>query len=94
MRFIESGAAQVATLFAQESRSPFNERFFNSFAVSMVYVLIGLLLFGITFWIITKVVPFSIRKEIEEDQNISLAILIASVFLGIAIIIAAAIHGS
>ncbi|HEX3584328.1 MAG TPA: DUF350 domain-containing protein, partial [Thermoanaerobaculia bacterium] len=37
--------------------------------------------------------PFSIRKEIEEDQNISLAILIGSVMLGLAIIIASTIHG-
>ena len=37
--------------------------------------------------------PFSVRKEIEEDQNIALAIVIASVILGSALIIAAAIHG-
>ena len=33
------------------------------------------------------------RKEIEEDQNTSLAVLIGSVIIGIAIIIAAAVHG-
>jgi putative membrane protein len=39
------------------------------------------------------VTPFSIRKEIEEDQNIALGILIGAIMLGLAIIIAAAIHG-
>jgi uncharacterized membrane protein YjfL (UPF0719 family) len=39
-----------------------------------------------------KVTPFSFRKEIEEDQNISLGIIIGCVFIGLAIIIAAAIR--
>jgi putative membrane protein len=42
--------------------------------------------------VITKVAPFSVRKEIEDDQNIALAIVIASVILGSALIIAAAVH--
>ncbi len=50
-------------------------------------------MFGIAFWIIVLVTPFSIRKEIEEDQNTSLAILIGAVILGLAIIIASVIHG-
>jgi putative membrane protein len=57
------------------------------------FVLLGLMLFGIAFFIIVKVTPFSIRKEIEDDQNTSLSIIIGSVFIGIALIIAAAIHG-
>ena len=61
---------------------------------AIVYVMIGLAFFAAAFWIIAKVSPFSVRKEIEEDQNISLAILIGAMILGMAIIIAAAIHGS
>jgi putative membrane protein len=56
------------------------------------FVVLGLVIFAITFWVIVKVSPFSIKKEIEEDQNISLAILIASVIIGISLIISAAIH--
>jgi len=41
-----------------------------------------------------KVSPFSIRKELEDDQNIALGIVIASVIIGIALIVSAAIHGS
>ena len=37
--------------------------------------------------------PFSIRKEIEDDQNTALGIVIGSMLIGIAIIIAAAIQG-
>jgi uncharacterized membrane protein YjfL (UPF0719 family) len=60
---------------------------------ALAFSLLGLVLFGFAFFIIVKITPFSIRKEIEEDQNTSLAILIASIMLGIAIIVGAAIHG-
>lgn len=60
---------------------------------TVIYTCIGLVFFAIAFAIIVKISPFSVRKEIEEDQNTSLAILIGSVIIGIALIVAAAIHG-
>jgi uncharacterized membrane protein YjfL (UPF0719 family) len=59
---------------------------------TLVFVVIGLIIFALAFMIIAKATPFSVRKEIEEDQNIALAIVIASVILGSALIIAAAVH--
>ena len=58
-----------------------------------VFSLLGVVLFGLVFFIIVRITPFSIRKELEEDQNIALGILLGSVMLGLAIIVAAAIHG-
>jgi len=60
---------------------------------TIVFVLLGLITFALAFFVITKVTPFSVRKEIEDDQNTALAIVIGSVILGTALIIAAAIHG-
>lgn len=60
---------------------------------SLVFVGIGMVMFLIAFFLITKITPFSIRKEIEEDQNTALAVVIGAVILGISQIIAAAIHG-
>jgi uncharacterized membrane protein YjfL (UPF0719 family) len=40
-----------------------------------------------------RLAPFSVRKEIEEDQNIALAILMGSIFIALAIIVQAAIRG-
>ncbi|MFO0845721.1 MAG: DUF350 domain-containing protein [Gemmataceae bacterium] len=57
----------------------------------IVYVVLGLGLFGLAFLVIQKFTPFSLRKELEDDQNTALAIVIGSVFLGIALILAAAI---
>jgi uncharacterized membrane protein YjfL (UPF0719 family) len=58
-----------------------------------IFALAGLLLFALAFFVMGKATPFSIRKEIEEDQNVALAIVIASVIIGIALIIVAAIVG-
>ena len=59
-----------------------------------IFVGLGLIVFAAAFFVIVRVVPFSVKKEIEEDQNTALAILIGSMILGISIIIAAAISGS
>jgi uncharacterized membrane protein YjfL (UPF0719 family) len=60
---------------------------------TVVFVLIGLIVFAVAFLIVVLVAPFSVKKEIEDDQNISLAIIIGSIIIGIAMIISAAIHG-
>jgi putative membrane protein len=61
--------------------------------LTLIYSAVGVGMFGLSFLVITKLTPFSIRKEIEEDQNVALAILIAAVIVGLSIIIAAAISG-
>ncbi|MFL5339495.1 MAG: DUF350 domain-containing protein [Gemmataceae bacterium] len=69
-------------------------KFGNQFLATVIYVILGLVAFAVAFGVISRFTKFSIRKEIEEDQNTSLAVLIGSVILGIALIIAAAIHGT
>ena len=59
---------------------------------TIVFVALGLIVFALAFLVIAKAAPFSVRKEIEDDQNIALAIVIAAVILGSALIIAAAVH--
>ncbi len=58
---------------------------------TLIFVFIGLVFFAIAYAVLSRV--FSIHKEIEEDQNTALAIVIGSIMIGIAIIIAAAIQG-
>ncbi len=69
----------------------FNANFGAQLLSTVIYGAVGLIMFLLAFAVITKISPFSIRKEIEDDQNISLAILIGSALLGMAIIIAAVI---
>jgi len=63
------------------------------FITTVIFVVFGLIVFALAFLIIAKASPFSVRKEIEDDQNIALAIVIGAVILGSALIIAAAVHG-
>jgi putative membrane protein len=59
---------------------------------TVIFVVLGLIVFAIAFGIVVLVAPFSVKKEIEDDQNTSLAIIIGSVIIGVAMIISAAIH--
>ena len=56
-----------------------------------IYSIVGIILMGLGFLLIKLFTPFSIKKEIEEDQNTSLGIIIGSIILGISIIVAAVI---
>lgn len=58
---------------------------------TVIYFVLGVGLFGFSVWLMERVTPFSIRKEIEEDQNIALGIVIGSALIGLAIILAAVI---
>lgn len=60
---------------------------------SLVYTAVGVVVFALAFYIMARVIPFSVRKEIEEDQNTALGVIMGSVVIGLAIIIAAAVHG-
>lgn len=69
------------------------DQILKTLVAALAFSALGLVLFAVAFLIIVKVSPFSLRKEIEEDQNTALAIIIASVIIGIALIVSAAIHG-
>ncbi|MEJ7860356.1 MAG: DUF350 domain-containing protein, partial [Pyrinomonadaceae bacterium] len=58
---------------------------------TLLFVSIGLVFFAAAYGVLSRLFP--IRKEIEEDQNTALGLVIGSIMIGIAIIIAAAIHG-
>ena len=60
---------------------------------TIVFVAIGLVVFLLAFFLVVMLAPFSVKKEIEEDHNTSLAIIIGAMIIGIAMIISSAIHG-
>lgn len=60
---------------------------------TLIFVLIGLVVFALAFLVVVLVAPFSVKKEIEEDQNMALAIIIGALIIGTSIIVAAAING-
>lgn len=60
---------------------------------ALLYSLIGVTLFWISFLVIDKLTPYDLWKEIAEEKNLALAIVVGAMCLGIAIIVASAIHG-
>lgn len=64
-----------------------------AFVGSIVYALIGVVIFWLCFVIIDKITPYNLWAEIVEKQNKALALVVAAMCVGISIIVAAAIHG-
>ena len=60
---------------------------------AVVFSLVGVAVLAICFLLMNKLSPFSIKKEIEEDHNVALAVIMGAVIIGMSIIIAAAILG-
>lgn len=61
--------------------------------LACVFSALGIVVLAASFWVFTKLMPFSVLKEIEEDQNVALAILMSSVVIGISLIVSASILG-
>lgn len=67
--------------------------FHPGFALNaLIYAIMGILIFILSFAIVDKLTPYHLWKEIVEDKNIALAILVGAISLGMCIIIAAAVH--
>lgn len=58
---------------------------------TLIFVFIGLVIFTVAYGILSRI--FHIHKEIEEDQNTALGIVIGSIMIGLALIISSAIQG-
>ena len=65
----------------------------GAFFGSIVYALIGVVVFWVSFIVIDKLTPYKLWEEIVEKQNVALGIVVGAMSLGISIIVAAAVHG-
>ncbi len=65
----------------------------GAFFGSILYALIGVAIFWLTFIIIDKFTPYDLWKELVDKQNVALGIVVGAMALGISIIVAAAVHG-
>ena len=59
---------------------------------AIVYSALGILIFVAAFVIIDRMTPYHLWKEIVQEHNIALAILVGAMSIGMCIIIAAAVH--
>ena len=58
-----------------------------------VFSIVGIVVLTICLFLMEKLTPFSIVKEIIEEHNLALSVIMASIVIGISIIIAASILG-
>lgn len=59
---------------------------------AVVFAVLGITVFLLTFVIVDRLTPYTLWREIIDEHNTALAVLIGAVALGMSIIIAAAIH--
>jgi putative membrane protein len=63
------------------------------FIGSILFALIGVLVFWIAFVVVDKLTPYDLWREIIEKKNVALAIVVGAMCIAIGMIISAAIHG-
>ena len=60
---------------------------------SILYALIGVIIFWVCFVIVDKITPYDLWGEIVERKNLALAIVVGSMCIAIGMIVSAAVHG-
>lgn len=60
---------------------------------SLLFSVLGIVVFWVAFVVIDKLTPYDLWREIVKERNQPLATIVAAMCLGIALIVAAAIHG-
>lgn len=61
---------------------------------AIIYAVLGLLVFVLGFIALDRLTPqVHIWREISHEKNVALAIFLGAIVIGVALIIAAAIHG-
>lgn len=60
---------------------------------ALIFSLMGVAMFWVSFLLIDKLTPYNLWQEIVKERNQALAIVVAAMCLGIAVIVAAAVHG-
>jgi uncharacterized membrane protein YjfL (UPF0719 family) len=59
---------------------------------ALVYSVLGIVILATAFWVLDLLTPYALWKEIVEEKNIALAILVGAMALGVSVIIASAVH--
>jgi putative membrane protein len=67
------------------------EDLLNHLGAAAVYAVLGIVLFVGAFMLMDRLTPGSLWKEIIEEHNTALAIVVGAMSIGISIVIAAAI---
>jgi putative membrane protein len=59
---------------------------------ALVYATLGLVIFGVAFVLVDRFTPYQLWKEIIDEKNSALAIVVGAMAIGISIIVSSAIR--
>lgn len=66
---------------------------FKYIIAALVYSSLGIAILLAGYWVVEKITPENVWKEVIENKNMAMAIVLAGFIIGISIIISSAIHG-
>jgi putative membrane protein len=64
----------------------------SNIVAAILFAVLGIATFVAAFWLVDRLTPYDLWKEVIEEQNVAVAILMGLIGVGLAIVIAAAIH--
>ncbi|MGO9830878.1 MAG: DUF350 domain-containing protein [Myxococcaceae bacterium] len=64
----------------------------KALVASIIYSAVGVVIFLVAYKLMERFLPFNVDKELADDRNTAVGVVVGSVMIGLAIIIAAAIH--
>ena len=64
----------------------------HNIEAALVFAFIGIAVFVLSFAIIDRLTPYDLWREIVQERNMALAVLVGALSIGVCIIIAAAVH--
>ncbi|HEX7243306.1 MAG TPA: DUF350 domain-containing protein [Longimicrobiaceae bacterium] len=70
-----------------------NNQFLNNILAALVYAVLGIVIFAVALIAVDRATPGTLWKEIIEEHNTALAVMMAGVSIALALVISAAISG-
>jgi hypothetical protein len=64
----------------------------TAFANALVFLLIGVTVYGVALWIVATSLPGNLWRQAVEEKQLGAAIVLAGIALGLGWIVAAAVH--
>jgi putative membrane protein len=92
---IDSGQSGLVPARVRRLRTLYRRQVMNivqNIEAALIFAVIGITVFVMAFVIIDRLTPYQLWREIVEEKNMALAVLVGAMSIGICIIIAAAVH--
>ena len=87
--FLIASVLPSGVALAQNAPGTSNDLAWIPLVSTLIYGLIGIVLAVVGYFAFDRLLGLDLRRELVEDQNVALGIMLAGVFIGIAIVVGA-----